>query len=109
MAPQIAKSAQGGRAATAMFTRELAIAATWIADRGIVDVLVPVNFATARRTMGALDAVGNASTYSRKRDFELPASSASCVVAHTSPATVPRHSNGTTSDMAHHKTRQNKP
>ena len=101
MAPQIAKSAQGGWAAAASFAREFAIAATRIADRGIVDMLVPVNFATAGRTMGALDAIGNASAYARKRDFELPASSASSVVAHACPATVPRHSNGTTSDMAH--------
>jgi hypothetical protein len=101
MAPQIAKSAQGGWEAAAMFTRELAIAAARIADRGIVDMLVPVNFATAGRTMGALDAIGNASTYARERDFELPAAAASDIVARTHRATVSRHSNGTTSDMAH--------
>ena len=109
MAPQIAKSAQGRWAVAATFASEFAIAATRIADRGIVDMLVPVNFATAGGTMGALDAVGNASTHARERDFELPASTASDIVARAHRATVPCHSNGTTSDMAHHETGQYKP
>ena len=102
IAPQTAQSGKCRRTASASSTIELSVASARIADGWLVDMLVPINFPTARTAIRAPNAIGNASPKSAKTPDRAAVTTADGIT------TAADHLHRTASNVAcqHNRTQQ---